>query len=104
MPTNSTCCRTLGTHSTSRQDEMAAFDMLPAEVRTVLRDAPYKFSAKAIVLAFRRGVEIEQVLRLLPVAVGKYLADTEMFRTWGAHHPQAVVTGRARRTLKELGL
>lgn len=27
---------------------MQAFDMLPAEVRTMLRDAPYKFSAKAM--------------------------------------------------------
>lgn len=105
MSGNQQRVKTLRSIRTSREEEMAAFDMLPPVVRQSIAEAPFKYSALGFVRSFRSGkLDIDEVPQCIRNGNRAILADTEMLRVWGDHHPQALATGLRPKTLKELDL
>lgn len=107
MPCNNQRIKGLSTIRATRAEEIAAFDVLPREVRKALREATVQISPIGVSQMLRRGGEVEQVIESIALMERKVRHDTAMLPIWGAHHPQEIPTSAPlamRATAAELDL
>ena len=107
MTANNQRIKGLRTERATREQEIAAFDILPREVRQALREAIVQISPTSVVKQLRQGREIEQVLSSIALVQRRVRHDTAMLPIWGAHHPQEIPTNAPaaqRCTPEDLGL
>lgn len=84
-----------GGYRTTAKNAMAAFDKLPSSARAALANAAFQWAPQPFVTDWRRGRwKNGKELAAYIVELDRSEVGKEVYRTYGANHPQAVRPAR----------